>query len=664
MAQRKRTPAIDWRVLTVGAALLACAGIGYWKGQGFLIGVLGACAVLGVLGYVGRIRVRACDAALVRAHGIIGAEMRVPAVTLELRAHAWDYIGPFFDPIAPLPVRANYGPDFADDNPAARASVEKALSRKFGVPVAGDWDPPRDTVLFHRARGHVGTLTPPPAGDELAAPDPQHARIVQTLHAALREFVGPKGDLFVTVVGSDNDGAPDRLRVAYPAGFKDHIDDKRAEFLDIANSKLDGRWAAVSWNTRDNVVDLSRRPDMPTFIPHPGFAPGRPWHRLSLGPDGHGKERGLDVTIVPHTLVTGTTLSGKTATMRALACAVTAGRAEATLVDPKRVEFQGFRNWPGVRVVASNPSDMIEAIDGVWKEMDRRYREFDNRQVPLSSHTPWFLIVDEFEELVSLLNGMHYGKGTTHPTIRNAHSIARLGRLALVYLVVGTQRADADWFKGAFRDNLQNRIGVGPLGRDAARMAFDDSSVGRDVPANTKGRENVLNGESRDAFEVQNYWVPRPGDEDNTASDIAILDRLRAAAAAAHPGWGGKPDIVELDPEPELEPAEVREKLSPPPRPVLREPRRALTVVPGSGGDEDEDDDDDPDAAGILGSVRAAELAPQDRIILGDDGRERVIDHIRTADDPDFVVITWHRPRLRREPPVTVAAEKMFLRAP
>lgn len=332
----------------------------------------------------------------------------------------------------------------------------------------------------------------------------------------------------------------EKFKVSYSEKFADHEDSSRFKVLERVNSKMPGRWR-LAWETEKDYVVMAPRPDLPRLIRHPGTGdPARPWYHLPIAPNTM-----IDLSKTAHVLIIGRTSAGKTSLIRSCVLALVEsaqrGEAEGILLDPKRVELIGFRGWPGVREVVTTDQAMWDMPLDLVAEMEERYRLFEEEGVRLNTHKPRVVICDEYEDYVKSMQAMWTsvdpatGKVRKQsgeqepPPVAAMAKLLRKARKCNIHIIIGTQRPDAKWFGGAARDNCECRIVVGSPSRGAVVMAFEKGDVGRDIPAELKGRFTIqsLNGEFE---EDQGYFVPDPADADgkNTEEDWNHLDRLRA----------------------------------------------------------------------------------------------------------------------------------------
>lgn len=367
--------------------------------------------------------------------------------------------------------------------------------------------------------------TPGPAGRH---DPPQAARIT----SAAREVIGKKGDVRAILRDANHFG------IHYPGtGFDDSKQgDGRAALIEKIEAKVGGRWQAT-WDTEHDTAWFARRPELPRMIPHPGFAPDRPWNILPIAP-----RVVFDLLITSHILIAGKTNSGKTSLLRAIVMAAldsaARGLTETWLFDPKRIEFLGFRGQKGVSRILTDAAAMWDAAIELEAEMVRRYRLLEEEGVPLSSHPRLIVVIDEFERMVTLFYRLwqessdpKYKKKSGERLPRGLVAIREVlavARRCGIHVVASTQSPDASNFGGSgARENMEGRAAVGRIDQQRARMVFDDASVGRDLPIGIKGRATmqILEGEPE---EVQTFWVPDPADSDgtNTDQDWEILKRL------------------------------------------------------------------------------------------------------------------------------------------
>lgn len=170
----------------------------------------------------------------------------------------------------------------------------------------------------------------------------------------------------------------------------------------------------------------------------------------------------------PHTLVAGSTGSGKSVLLQNLLLAIVATNtprhARISLIDPKQgvdyVQFEGLPHLEGGLI--DDQAQALVRLQALVDEMDRRYSLFKNtrtnslgaynRRAPENDRLPVIWVFhDEFAEWMLV---EHYKEHVTA-------LVSRLGvkaRAAGIHLVFAAQRPDANVMPMQLRANLGNRL--------------------------------------------------------------------------------------------------------------------------------------------------------------------------------------------------------------
>jgi S-DNA-T family DNA segregation ATPase FtsK/SpoIIIE len=193
----------------------------------------------------------------------------------------------------------------------------------------------------------------------------------------------------------------------------------------------------------------------------------------------------------PHTLIAGSTGSGKSVLMQniilSIAATNTPAQAQILLIDPKLgVDYFAFDDLPHIKGgVIDNQERALEALEELVAEMNDRYSKFKaaktaklsayNQKVELEHRLPviW-LIHDEFAEWMLI---EEYKQQVTS-------IVGRLGvkaRAAGIYLVFAAQRPDANVMPMQLRANLGNRL-----------ILKVDSEGTSEIALGVKGAERLL----------------------------------------------------------------------------------------------------------------------------------------------------------------------------
>lgn len=191
----------------------------------------------------------------------------------------------------------------------------------------------------------------------------------------------------------------------------------------------------------------------------------------------------------PHTLIAGSTGSGKSVLMQniilAIACTNTPAQAKLTLIDPKLgVDYFAFEELPHLQGgIIDDQKQAIERLDDLVSEMNRRYTVlkenrvsniFDlNKKPNPTERLPFLWIIhDEFAEWMMT------------PAYADAVSdiVGRLGvkaRAAGISLVFAAQRPDANVMPMQLRANLGNRLVLRVDGEGTSEIALGEKGAER-----------------------------------------------------------------------------------------------------------------------------------------------------------------------------------------
>lgn len=169
----------------------------------------------------------------------------------------------------------------------------------------------------------------------------------------------------------------------------------------------------------------------------------------------------------PHTLIAGSTGSGKSVLLQNLILDICATNnknlAHIYLIDPKSVDYLHLEKLPHlVEGIIDDQNKATSILEQLVIEMDHRYKQFKemrvnnlkdyNSKVSIEQKLPLiFLIHDEFADWMLV------------EQYRNAvsSSVQRLGvkaRAAGIHLIFAAQRPDANVLPVQLRDNLGNRL--------------------------------------------------------------------------------------------------------------------------------------------------------------------------------------------------------------
>ncbi len=204
---------------------------------------------------------------------------------------------------------------------------------------------------------------------------------------------------------------------------------------------------------------------------------------IALGRDVAGESIVADLASMPHLLIAGTTGSGKSVCITALAAclAINNGPEQLrfVLIDPKRVELLRFNGLP--HLMGKVETDLTR-ITGVLRwctlEMDRRFKLLEaasardvatyNRKIlrrkGAEALPRLVVMIDELADLMMLAPD-----ATESALVR----LAQMARATGIHLVVATQRPSTDVVTGLIKANFPARIACAVASSVDSRVILD-----------------------------------------------------------------------------------------------------------------------------------------------------------------------------------------------
>lgn len=160
---------------------------------------------------------------------------------------------------------------------------------------------------------------------------------------------------------------------------------------------------------------------------------------------------GLDILNQTHTLIAGTTGSGKSVLLdQILYCFFCdPSRRGAVLIDPKRVELSRFKSWPSVWACESEPDRIVSVLRSVLDLMDRRYIEMQRTGDRDYTGPACYVVIDELADLTN-----------TPDFLPLLVRLGRLGRAAGIHIIAATQSPDRKTIPAQLQQNFPARVAL------------------------------------------------------------------------------------------------------------------------------------------------------------------------------------------------------------
>lgn len=209
---------------------------------------------------------------------------------------------------------------------------------------------------------------------------------------------------------------------------------------------------------------------------------------IPLGRDVAGKPVSVDLAQMPHLLIAGTTGSGKSVCMAAIASSLlmqnTPGRLRLIMLDPKMVELTRFQGIPHLLgPVETDHQRIIGVLRWCTREMDRRYKvleklsvrhidAYNTRQLAnglVGKTLPYLVImIDEIGDLMT---------GYPVETEASITRLAQMARAVGMHMVVATQRPSVDVITGLIKANFPSRIAFSVASGSDSRVILDKTGA-------------------------------------------------------------------------------------------------------------------------------------------------------------------------------------------
>lgn len=173
-----------------------------------------------------------------------------------------------------------------------------------------------------------------------------------------------------------------------------------------------------------------------------------------ITPGGNAPRLCLDILAQSHILIAGSTGSGKSVLINSViytALYAAPTQTQFILIDPKRVELYSYKDLPHTQIYASEPPQILGALQEAINIMERRYKSMQAASLKETTEPHIYVIIDELADLFTTQ------KRETTPLIAR---LAQLGRAAHIHLIAATQRPTKDIINGQIKVNLDSRVAL------------------------------------------------------------------------------------------------------------------------------------------------------------------------------------------------------------
>ena len=171
-------------------------------------------------------------------------------------------------------------------------------------------------------------------------------------------------------------------------------------------------------------------------------------------PQGAYYDLFADMLKQPHLLVAGATGSGKSVVINGImytALFKSPAQIQFILIDPKRVELVDYRPLPHTLKYASEPGDMVQALNYAMEITERRYKTMQARHIKNYDGGAVYIIIDELADLMTT------ARRQVQPVLQR---LAQVGRAANVHIIAATQCPLSSVIPTPIKVNFDSRVAL------------------------------------------------------------------------------------------------------------------------------------------------------------------------------------------------------------
>ena len=162
----------------------------------------------------------------------------------------------------------------------------------------------------------------------------------------------------------------------------------------------------------------------------------------------------VDLLKQTHLLVVGATGSGKSVVINGMlytALLESPNKYQFILIDPKRVELSMYRNVPHCIYYASEPAEMVHALEVAMDITEQRYKAMQAHGMRKYNGSKILVVIDELADLMTT------NKRQVKPLLQR---LCQIGRAANIMTIAATQCPLREIIDTSIKVNYDSRIAL------------------------------------------------------------------------------------------------------------------------------------------------------------------------------------------------------------
>lgn len=184
-------------------------------------------------------------------------------------------------------------------------------------------------------------------------------------------------------------------------------------------------------------------------------------------PQGDYYELYKDMLKQPHLLIAGATGSGKSVVINGIiytALYDSPAAVQFIMIDPKRVELVDYKTLPHTLQYASEPGEMVQALEKAMEITETRYKAMQAQHVKKYTGGEVYVIIDELADLMTT------DRRHVQPLLQR---LCQVGRAANVHVIAATQCPLATVIPTPIKVNFDARVALRTRSAQDSRNILD-----------------------------------------------------------------------------------------------------------------------------------------------------------------------------------------------